>query len=221
MPGRSVLRGDKLGAMSTKVRHLAVWSLIAAGVLTTSCGETDDPLTHGFIKLRFQRASNQAGDPFVATASITASMRYDMCLLDLYNGQPNLREDGVEGGPVFGGRDLGGEGWLDRLCEGDDPEQADCEVTEIRQQLDIPGAENLVVEYSIPSPDIEGRFLRFGPLPTSETAECPPLMRMIAGGVTGFGSGGDMAWEMLTFDPPEAVTDQGLAISIRAQTIGQ
>jgi hypothetical protein len=184
-----------------------------------SSAEVADPtvdgeeLTHGKVVFELRRSDSQAANPSVGTASVSITMTYRDCLSDFYDTNPALRQTGPEGEPIFGGLDLGGEGWRDRLCApGLVAAQAECTVASIDQRLD-PVAQ-LTVRYEVTG-ELENRRLAFGPLPTSETAGCPdPIVRASVGGIKGYDQNGDVVWEAESVEPLDALTDQGGEISV-------
>jgi len=189
--------------------------LIAAALLPLAgCPEEKEILTHGIVKLEMRRSQNQASNPYLGTARVLITMTYQECLSDLYEANPDLRQNGREGEAIFGGYDKEGEGWSDRLCEpGTTSAQADCSIMSIVQQLSM--VEQLTVEYGIAG-ELEGRVLPFGPLPTKETAGClDPIVRIAIGGAKGYNGEGAEIWTG-SANPPEAVTDQGGELVVEA-----
>lgn len=201
---------------STRFSHAL---LVGAAVLSLgACSDPDEVLTHGVVKLEMRRSENQPSNPYVGTAQVSVTMTYRECLSDLYDANPDLRQSGREGEAVFGGEELGGEGWLDRLCsDGLIPAQADCTVVSIEQRLEpIP---QLTVVYGI-NGDLENFRLPFGPLPTKETAGClDPIVRASVGGTKGYNSSGAVIWEASGIEPLDAVTDQGGEITVEAEIV--
>lgn len=186
---------------------------LATDTLADSSDTTggEPALTHGFVTIELARGEAEIDDPFAGTATIHVTMAYGGCLEAFYAGHADLRQDGSAGALVFGSTTLGGEGWLDRLCQpGGD--FASCSIAAIRQQLD-PVAQ-LSLEYRI-SGALESRTLRFGPLPTSATAGCgdPEVEFSTARGEDADGA---LLWAVETFDPAQAITDQTGPITIHA-----
>ena len=113
---------------------------------------------------------------------------------------------------------VGGEGWLDRLCDTERAGQVDCQVESFRQELDA--AKQLTIHYTV-SGEIEDRLLPFGPLPEPDLAMCEaggqPIVRVGSmGAVRGLDGNGDTVWNTEAFSPSEAATGQGAPITIRA-----
>ena len=187
---------------------------------STACGPDPEPLTHGTIALEFHRGESQPASPFPGTVKVIATMEYLECLTAFYDANPGLRQEGPDGAEVFGKKDLGGEGWTDRLCDSKRTAmQAKCEILEIRQQLDV--VKQLTITYQIQQDNLEGLRLLFGPIPTTETAECDggldSRMRVGSNGaIKGQDSSGNTVWETEAFSPAEALTDQGAPIRIAA-----
>lgn len=129
-----------------------------------------------------------------------------------------MRQDGVEGARIFGTLADGGQGWLDRPCDGS-TEHVECEVESITQQLDV-GTPNLTVVYVITG-DLEGVQLIVGRFPKTELAACQggALPELGLGSVKGTDGNVDI-WTTETFDPTEAVVGQSGPITIYAKPAG-
>lgn len=186
---------------------------------SSSTSDGGEQLTHGKVVFAFRRWEHQAFDPSVGTASVLITMTYGGCLGDFYEANPNFRQAGPDGALVFGGFDLGGEGWRDRLCEpGLIPAQADCSGVFIEQRLDPD--EQLTVAYDITG-ELENRQLAFGPLPTKETAGClDPSVRTLVGGIEGYSEDGAVMWESSSIHAVDALTDQAEAIAVEMRASG-
>ncbi len=172
------------------------WATILGVLLAVGCGGAgDDP--NGVVKVEFNRALSEAVE-FPPSPLIAVSLEYGECLLDYYEANPDARQDGVDGAEIF-------DSWLDRLCEGGSG-FAPCEVVSIEQHLEIERPK-LTVEYEIDG-ELEGRRLLVGPFPTSETADCDNGLDATVrfGTIDGLVVG--------SFDPSEAVVNQGGAIRI-------
>ncbi len=177
----------------------------------------DDP-EHGVVWLQLLRGASQADNPYVGTAKIEITLLYRECLIDFYNANPDYQQTGAEGALVFGTREDGGEGWLDRLCESPNPNRVSCSVESFRQELST--ARQLTVTYVIEG-DPENREVPFGPVPKAELAACEaggqPVVRVGSNGaVRGLDGAGNTLWNTESFTPNEAATDQGAAIKIKA-----
>jgi hypothetical protein len=182
------------------------------------CPEDEPLLTHGFVQLEFQRGESQPMNPYLGTVQVLATMEYEECLTAFYAANPGLQQGGPDGEAIFGGRDLDGEGWKDRLCEPHVDTQAECEVIEIDQKLDLVKQMTITYQIKEPSGNIEGLRLLFGPIPTDATADCAmgrPIVRVGANGaVKGKDGAGNDLWVTESFTPPDAVTNQGGPIRI-------
>ncbi len=198
-------------------RSLKIGLLLGLSLSMVACGgDGPEELEHGTVKVRFRRAPNVDTNPFVGTVNVEITLDYLDCIIDFYNRTPDYTQEGVVGLPVFGTADQGGEGWVDRLCDNDDPEAADCNVVSIEQELVM--SQRLTVLYEMTG-EIEDRYVEFGPLPTEETAACEgfgqPIVRVGSNGaVRGLNGNGDTVWETVSFDPDKAATGQGQAIEI-------
>lgn len=171
----------------------------------SSTADDGEALTHGTVSFRFRRSESGPDPSSVDTVSIT--MTYRDCLAAFYDANPAMRQDGPEGEAIFGGSELGGEGWRDRLCEA-----AGCTIIEIDQQLDP--VMQLTVIYELAG-SIDDATLAFGPLPTNETAGCgDPIVRADVGSIKGFDVSGAELWTASAVEPLEAVTNQSGALAV-------
>lgn len=179
-------------------------------------------LSHGFVQLRLRSAESATDDPFAGTAQVIAVLQYADCLSAFYDANPNLRQEGPDGAAIFGGDELGGEGWLDRLCSPAIVGHIDCTVEAIVQELTA--TQRLTVVYTVSGP-IEDGLLLFGPLPTADTAMCDgglaPTVRVAStDAVTGNAENGTQLWGTESFSPSEAATNQMSPIQIHAVAVG-
>ena len=165
---------------------------------------------HGVVLVEFQRHASATEDPFVGTAQIEVTLGYLGCLFDFYENNPEYQQQGREGQIIFG--DALGPG----LCEPLTPETIECSALSIFQSLDV--AAFLSVIYDVSGP-IEGRRLRFGPLPTAALTLCGdgelPAVIVVTGSVIrGFDAAGDVIWQTVSFFPHQAATDQSAPITV-------
>lgn len=201
-------------------RSKASWVLpvLVCGPLSGCPAEPAEELEHGIVNIEFKRGQSETDSPYFGTARIEVTLRYDECLINFYDANPDYNIFGPEGALVFGTLEDGGEGWKDRLCDSDAAGVVDCVVEEFTQELDV--AKQLTIAYSV-SGDIEDRQLPFGPLPDQELAQCEPgsapIVRVNANGaVRGLDASGSPVWNTETFSPSLAETGQGQPITIRA-----
>lgn len=172
------------------------WATILGVLFAVGCGGAgDDP--NGVVKLEFNRGLSDAA-LFPPGPLIAVSLEYGECLIDYYAANPDARQDGIDGAEIF-------DSWIDQLCE-EGSGLAPCEVVAIEQNLEI-DRPKLTVEYDIAG-ELEGRRLLVGPFPTSETADCDNGLDATVrfGTIDGLVVG--------SFDPSEAVVNQGGAIRI-------
>lgn len=167
-------------------------------------------LTHTYVTVEFHRGQSEDRAPYGGTGRVTVNLGYNDCILDFYARHPELRADAPEGHAIFGPLAAGGEGWSDRLCAREDG-FATCGIVSISQSLlDVP-VFGFTVVYAVEG-DLEGRRLRVGPLPTTETAMCGagalPSVRAGADFVIGVDGTGTMLWTTESFDPTELVAGQ-------------
>jgi hypothetical protein len=207
--------------MRVKLRRskaAAALSLLLLAPLAGCPQEPDEKLDHGVVWLQLLRGDSQADNPYLGTARIQITLLYRECLIDFYAANPDYEQNGVEGSLVFGTREDGGEGWLDRLCESPNPNRVDCTVESFRQELST--SKQLTVNYAI-NGNPEHREIPFGPIPKAELAECSagdqPIVRVGSNGsVRGLDANGNTLWQTESFVPSEAATDQGGRIKISA-----
>lgn len=188
--------------------------------LLTGCGDPPAEDTHGFVKILFGRSDSEAESPYTGTSQVTIQMAYEGCYQNFYALNPGFRTDGVEGGPIFGSLEEGGEGWRDRLCEEDVGGRADCEVTDIQQLLDQ--ASRLTVRYNVTG-TLENRQLLFGPLPLEELADCDAgltnTVRLELGGTLGLDAADAQVWSISSVDG-SGVAVPGDGSSLRVSAAG-
>lgn len=171
---------------------------------------------YGVILLELHPGQSETEDPFIGTSSIQVTLIYLECITVFYNTEMQWQQDGMEGPEVFeAARSMG-------LCDPGDSTLVECEVAEIRQELDT--ATQLSVFYDVSGP-LEGKRLRFGPLPTAGLAACEagslPIVRVgNSAAIRGLDATGEPLWVTESFDPAEAATDQGAPITIRVTRIG-
>lgn len=195
----------------------ALLGLVA--LCATGCQQEPEDLTHGYIKVQFARSEAAAESPYIGTAQVQITMTYDACFTNFYDANPNWTQEGVEGGPVFGTLEDGGEGWRDRLCDPLDAGQLRCEVVDIRQVLDV--ADQLTVTYAV-SDDPENRFVKFGPLPLVEEIpefDCAggsPRMQIDPRSMRGLNGGGQVIWQGEALDDDMARPGQGKSIVVKS-----
>ena len=200
-------------------RHALVVPIFALAV--AGCEEDPAPPdTHGFVKIGLLRGTAETMSPYTGTSKIRVTMTYDSCFAGFYESNPNWTQNGVDGAPVFGTVDDGGEGWRDRLCSPLDTSQAECSIDSFDQNLTM--AQQLTIIYSV-GQDLENRFLKFGPLPLiSEIPEfeCEggaPRVTIQAQQVTGENNSGATIWSGQSLESEGAATPgQGKQIGIRA-----
>lgn len=193
------------------------WLCLA--VAFTACGRSGggDPSTdpdaaraaHGDVAFALRRVESEAGSPFAGTQRVVATLDYRECLVDFYAGDPDWRQDGELGEPVF-------EIWQEELCA---DALFDCAVAEIDQDLES-SPPRLTVTYDVEG-DIEDHEVDFGPLPHASLAGCnggaDPIVRLgDASAVYGEDANGEVIWGIESFNPDQAATGQGLPITIRA-----
>jgi hypothetical protein len=169
---------------------------------TTTGGGPEDQF--GFVCIELEVGESVAGDPFLGTAKIQATMFYEPCLIDYYvDKHPEMRADGPadQGGAVFAA-------WKDRLCSEPVADRIDCAVESFEQTLNIGGVTplyNLTVTYTDLQPDqLNGRRLLWGPGPLPAFAECDdgqqPFVKLTAlPDLVGLDEQGDVLWALQSF----------------------
>jgi hypothetical protein len=172
----------------------------------------------GYAKIQFLRAGNQDGSPFIGTDSIRARLSYDSCVAGFYRANPDWRDDGIEGGPIF-------EEWKNRVCEAQDEcgwvlcDSANSWQSGLESEDEVA---SLNLEYQITEgkdEEIEHRVLIVGPLLTAELADCDggalPTVSIQAPNVTGHDSDGNPIWIGTSAPEYKATTNQGLPMKVR------
>jgi hypothetical protein len=186
-------------------------------VLAAACGSGDDDvLRNGYVRLEVQHAVLQEPDDQARTTTVVATLRYGECLSEFYREHPADRQEGEIGSADFSDADAGGEGWLDRLCDGSVRATPECEVLSIEQRLE--DVEQLTVRYQLDG-IVDNTVLVFGPLPTAATAKCAgdslPTVKVVASdAIRGEAADGATVWQAATFDPTEVATGPGSVIRI-------
>jgi hypothetical protein len=183
---------------------------------------------HGYAKIQLLRAGNMDHSPFGGTDTIRALVMYgaatSQCLVEFYRANPDWRDDGVGGGPIF-------EAWTTKVCQTqDEDESIPCDSATIWQsgldeQDEIP---YLNFEYHVSegasAEDLENHVLIVGPLPTAQLADCDggalPTVSISAGNITGQGSEGGMIWQGTSCPEYMAQTNQGLPMKVRVADAG-
>lgn len=190
---------------------------MCALLLLAACSNDDDDdgvLRNGYVRL--QLGSDALPAPVPDTMTVVATLRYGECLTQFYDAHPTMRQEGERGAKDFADRDAGGEGWLDRLCDGDVVAAADCEVLAIDQQLG--GPDQLTITYAVENV-VDNSELLFGPLPTAATAKCaagelPTVQVASSESVRGEDASGAVIWQAYTFDPSKVATGPSSVIRI-------
>jgi hypothetical protein len=197
--------------------RLAPLSFAAIAILATGCPDPEEELRNGIVKLEFHRGASVDSNPYGGTVEVVASFNYGECLLDYYTNNPNERQDGVDGALVFGTDEQGGEGWTDRVCDIDLGANVECSAVVLRQQLDQMVNQRLEITYTV-SGELENRRLAAGPFPDRDEAACMggSAPEVGLGSVKGRNSDGADVWNTESFDPTQAVIDQGAAFKIYA-----
>lgn len=177
------------------------------GVFGLGCGGGDDELRNGYVRVQLLRSESQASFPDEGTSRVIATLQYGECLSDFYADNPAQRQEGTVGAGDFGDGADGGEGWLDRLCDGSVEGTAPCEVVSIVQNVEVG---RLTVTYDVEEFHDNSQVV-FGPLPTVETAGCAagllPTVRVVSNdSLRGEDVEGNVIWNAASFDPLEVAT---------------
>lgn len=172
---------------------------------TTAGFAEEEPF--GFVCASIRRAPSVETDPFVGTAQIRLTLKYDQCLIDYYNKRrPEHRLDATEGIAIA-------DEWRDRLCsESVDGSLVGCEVESFAQTLDEGASKyEMSVIYTIADPTrIDNRVLLWGPGPVDAAAECEagqlPSARMTSPtDLVGLDAGGAVLWNAQSWSMPQSV----------------
>ncbi|HWB74359.1 MAG TPA: hypothetical protein VG755_05375 [Nannocystaceae bacterium] len=190
--------------------------LLGGALWLSACERSDDDgvLRNGYVRLQLGSDALPAAVP--DTMTVVATLRYGECLTQFYAANPAMRQQGERGAKDFADRDAGGEGWQDRLCDGDVAAAADCEVLAIDQQLG--GPDQLTITYAVEHV-VDNSELLFGPLPTAATAKCaagelPTVQVASSESVRGEDASGTVIWHAYTFDPSKVATGPSSVIKI-------
>ncbi|MCY0989097.1 hypothetical protein OV203_18315 [Nannocystis sp. ILAH1] len=172
---------------------------------TTTGPAEEEPF--GFVCASIRRAQSVEADPFVGTAQIRLTLKYDQCLIDYYDKRhPEHRFDAAEGAAIV-------EEWRERLCsESVDDPLVGCEVAASAQTFDEDASKfEMAIIYRIADPtQIDGRVLLWGPGPVDATAECEagqlPSARMtLPTDLVGLDAGGAPLWNAQSWSMPQSV----------------
>lgn len=181
----------------------------------TGCEEPPENDTHGFVEVRFARASSETENPYEGTSQVQIQMTYGNCYQQFYATNPNWAIDGEDGALVFGSEEDGGEGWRDRLCGEDVGGRAECQVSDIQQLLEG-DRQRLTVTYSLNGP-LESRVLLFGPLPLADLTECDgglaPRVAIVVGGTRGLDSDDGQVWQVLSTNTNEVAPGDSMTVN--------
>lgn len=169
---------------------------------TTTGGPEEEPF--GFVCLRVLKADNAEGDPFVGTAQIDVTLKYNACLTGYYRERhPEHALAAEEGAAIV-------EAWRARLChEPVASELVACDVDSLasfEQVLGDDATGQMTITYEITDPaQIDGRLLLWGPGPVAAAAECPmgqlPTVRpTLPSDVLGRNAEGQVVWQMQSWD---------------------
>ena len=72
------------------------WATILGVLCAVGCGGGGSVDPNGVVKVGFNRAQSQDAQP-IPPDTIAVSLEYGECLLDYYEANPDMRQDGVEG----------------------------------------------------------------------------------------------------------------------------
>jgi hypothetical protein len=169
---------------------MRTWATIVLASLALAGCTTERELEHGAVGLRLVPSEAETCDVFGRPQQVRAAVHYGQCIAGFYDAHPEYAQDGELGAAIFGGAELGGEGWSDRLCEVDLGGTMDCTVIALEQVLGDPS--ELSVTLGVGG-DACNRMVPVGPLPTAELAGCTPCVEVAGSwGIDGNGS----AWEI-------------------------
>ena len=183
--------------MMSRARFVLVPCLASVLATSLSCKPEEDPETHGFVCVEIRPRIKGAADPvalFAGTTAVKITVNYLECLQSFYDStHTEYAKSGVEGEMVF-------NEWQERLCSESISGRAECEVTDITQDVD--SAETLIITYAVPDPNaIQGRKFLVGPLPLEEFAGCKPDVKIVGpSAVAGVDSNGAQIWSIEAFN---------------------
>lgn len=192
----------------------------ATGVPTTGAPEGEG---FGFACVELNPAESEDSDPFVGTAEIRLTLKYEECLVDYYTAKhPEQALTGPAGTATF-------SAWVPRLCTEPvtDPLVA-CEIEGLSafEQVLIDNGQQSVYQMTITytitdASQINGRTLLWGPGPLESIAECEdttrPFVRMtLISDVIGLGAKGETLWAVSSFANPTGLMQLSTAGCIEA-----
>jgi hypothetical protein len=182
------------------------------------------PYDHGYVKISFAPPAD-APDASILdqTVTIVVAMDYGQCLVDYYEANPFVRQDGELGAPIFGDAAMGGEGWEDLLCSPLFGDHAACSIVWITQRFDV--VKSLTITYDVTA-DLATKPLFFGPLPTPEVASCsggltPSITVVSAMSVRGIDAEGNDLWEAESWAPDEVASRDEAPLVVTVTPLGE
>jgi hypothetical protein len=206
-------------------RSLVAGLGLCASSLLFSTACPDEPTEEfGFTCIELLQAESEEENPFLGTAEIKATLRYEPCLIDYYTKlHVEERLDAPEGRETF-------ERWRERLCnEGVTDPLVPCEVESIDsfgQQLIDAGMSSvyqMTITYKVTDASlIRGRNLLWGPGPTESFAECqmgqkPFVYLALPGDIIGLDGAGKPLWQVLSYSNPRGIMQRNTAGCIQVE----
>lgn len=204
----------------SRLSLMAGLGLCLTGVLCYSGCKPEEEEEFGFTCVDIIQAPNEKGDPFVGTAKIKVTLKYEQCLIDYYTKtNSNQALTGEDGAMVF-------EEWKGRLCT---EKVADslvaCEVEEFAQTL-LEGNNpvyQMTITYRVTDPaKINNRTLLWGPGPVEAYADCSnnerPFVKVtLSSDVIGVDKDGKTLWNAQSWANARGIMQRNTAGCIQAK----
>lgn len=204
----------------SRLSLIAGLGLCASSLVLSACKDPEVE-EFGFTCVELVQAESEDSNPFVGTAKIKLTLRYETCLIDYYTKTNNEQAyNGKDGPATF-------EEWQERLCTESvgDPLVA-CEVEEFVQTLadsDQNPIYQMTITYRITDADkIAGRTLLWGPGPVEAYADCamnqrPYVALTRPSDVLGFDNNGKTLWSAQSWSNSRGIMQRNTAGCIQAE----
>lgn len=203
----------------------AVLGLCTTSALFLSACKEEAAEEFGFTCVELVQAQNQEENPFLGTAQIKVTLKYEQCLIDYYTKtNTDQAMNGKDGEAVFGE-------WADRLCsESVSDSLVACEVESFAQTLQ-PSENNpifqMTVTYRVTDPSkVNSRTLLWGPGPVQAYADCTgalkPFVKLtLPSDVIGIDKDGKTIWNAQSWSNPRGIMQRNTAGCIQASIARQ
>lgn len=189
--------------------------LLVLAALAPACQDSDRATTYGDLELEVRSVDKDFAATFADTATIVATVAYGSCIDEFYRDHDEDTFAGADG------KDAVSE-WQASLCDpetfDDDEPPIACEVVELEQRL-AGGLTGLVATFSVTG-EIADRFLRLGPFPDEDSADCKggalPGLYVGADALVGRDADDVAIWTARPIEDSVAVVDQSAPVLVYA-----